>query len=537
MTRRLVATGWCLPLVPLFAALLHVAASRVPGLESPPAQLLTLAALACAASAGGGMHRPRLAALAVGLIALLAGVAAGGSAGLVTAAICVASAAGVAACVSWMLRDMPDLRVSRGWLAVWIAVMFVTALRISTLGAFIADPTHTVGSIAPDLPTATRHSCLTSYLHGCALAESGADPYDPKYDPPDLDLDRPLPPTAQQFAPFTLDMFGYSPAFLVFIRGLKVLAPDFLAMRALFPFLSLGLWTWSLWWTGRHLGGVAEVRLLWFAPLVAASTPMHLSLQFGNASVLLAAVCTLAWLGVKRGWPGSAGVLIAFATLTRYMPALLALIVIARRRWRVMLGGIAGTVGFVGASILLFGLSPWRDFVHTLLPLMAHSDVMGFLDDTPAQIAINVSPFSIPFKLAALGLGDMGWDEARLVNRVFTGLLLILTVLAARPEADDRYDLLRWSSIATLGAVASNFAGPHVQVGTAFVLLVLVAEVRGAVGWALFAAGWALFLVFPLPVSDSLLLVLGLTQTIALLGLLCWLVIRRAPTVPTADPT
>ena len=475
----------------------------------------------------------------VGGAALVGGLAIGGPGGWLAGVLAWLVAAAAHLGVRHMRRAMPPLPLPTWTTALWAAGLLVTLLQVFRLGALLADPAATWGSLNPDDPRVIHHSCLTSYVHGDTLATLEMDPYDPRYDNPDPRVQVPLPATAAEMAPFRLDIFGYTPAFLVVVRPLIGLAPDFATLRALFSALSALLWAWTLWRLGRHLGGRAQRRLLWLAPLVWGTAPMYLSLQFSNSSIALASVCALAWLGMRGKRSGLAGgALIAFATLTRYTPALLAVIVILRRRWWAMLGGVLGTLVLVGASLVVYGPSPWHHFAHTLLPSMASGDVMRFLDVDELQIAVNVAPFSLPFKLTGLGIGSAGWEEARAIGKAYQVLLVVLTLTMVRARRTERRDLLAWCTLAAMGAIASNFAGPHVQVSTALVLLLLAAEVRTASSVIALAMAWVLLLTMPWPISGPAMLWQGVLQTVVLVGFFTWLVLRGAPWRPAVvEPT
>lgn len=174
----------------------------------------------------------------------------------------------------------------------------------------------------------------------------------------------------------------------------------------------------------------------------------------------------------------------------------------------------------------MFGPSPWRFFFGSLLPQLASGEVMRFLDDPRSQIAVSAAPFSLPFKLSALGLAAGGWDAARAVNKGLVLLLLALTALTARRSASDRDDLLRWTALASLGSVATRFAGPHVQVSALFLLLLLAGEVRSWTGRALFGAAAGLLVLSPLPAPTPAPLALGVAQTLVLVGMQAWVVLR-----------
>jgi hypothetical protein len=536
--RTAIATVWFAILVPFLAAV-FVASLRVAAVDLHAAPAV-IGAAGIVFLAGSLVRSPQgihLAALAVASLALgiLSGLDALG--GALTGAFLFGVGAGARVGIRAMAASMVDPGTpKRSSVALWVVGLVVVFVQLGRLAVFLADHSFTAGALLPGLEELERHSCLTSYVHGVQLSELGLDPYDPRYDTLSQGIDAVLPDTAAHMAPFTLDLFGYTPAFLLLPRAMMVVSRDFLWIRSAFAALSLLVWGLSLWWTARAVDPRAGRRLLWLAPLGTAMVPIYICLQFGNANLLLSSLLAIAALNVLHGRPGWVGALISFATLTRYTPALLAILVFLQRRWKVVLSGVVATAVLVGGSVVVLGTSPWHFFIETNVPLMTSGNVMSFVDRDALVVAQNVSPFSLPLKLRELGLAEWGLDEAQRVSKGFWLLLFGLTAWTARRRGDARHFILVWSAIAMLGAIQSNFAGQHVMVGMIYLMMVLATEVRTVGATVLFAVGWLLFTLFPAaPSQPTFMLGFGLLQGVIVVGFLVWLLLRK-PRVDALDP-
>jgi alpha-1,2-mannosyltransferase len=151
--------------------------------------------------------------------------------------------------------------------------------------------------------------------------------------------------------------------------------------------------------------------------------------------------------------------------------------------------------------VAVLGTKVWRDFLFYHLPKVQSGEALRFLAGSTREIAGNLAPFGIPFKLGALGLEGWGWAEARLFGNFYTTLLLALAVLAGRNKGSPQHRLTVWLAIVMLASLRSPYAAPFVLSTMILLFLVLVAEVRSRWGLVAFVAIWAT-VSLPTPSSD-----------------------------------
>jgi alpha-1,2-mannosyltransferase len=419
--------------------------------------------------------------------------------------------------------------------ALWAAGGLLALVGAVRMAVFLADATQVGCSFSPAEPFLVRHSCLTAYVHGAILSKvPGANVYDVAFvkDSPDLSL--PLPPTAAHFAPFTLDAYGYPPPFLLLPRALLLLTTDFFSLRMVFSAASLALLLFACASAARTLGGVAERRLWLLTPLFVAHPLVLVTLQVGNFHLAAVAICLLTWVALERRRDGLAGALLAAATLAKIFPGLLGVLLLVQRRWRATAFTVLAATGLVALSVAVLGTQVWRDFLFYHLPRVQSGEALRFLAGSPREIAFNIAPFGIPFKLGALGLDGWGWDQARRFGDAYTGLCLVLGVLAGRNQGSPRHRLSVWLGVVLLASLRSPYAAPFVLSALIVLFLVLTGEVRSRRGVVAFVAVVALFSV-PVPMSDPRGdVAVSLVRLVPLYALLLWAVLRRekAPEAP-----
>ena len=422
--------------------------------------------------------------------------------------------------------------------ALWAAGGVAAVIALVRMAVFLGDPSQVGCSLIPSEPFLVRHSCLTAYVHGAILStDPAANVYDMAYVNQSADLSVPLPPTAAHFAPFTLDAFGYPPPFLLLPRALLLLTTDFLSQRMLFAAASLALLLCACAAAAKALGGVAERRIWLLTPLFMAHPLVLVTLQVGNFHLAAVALCLLCWVALERRRDGLTGALLAVATLAKMWPGLLGVPILVQRRWRAAGITVLVAAALCALSVAVLGTKVWRDFLFYHLPAVQSGEALRFLAASPREIAFNVAPFGIPFKLRELGLEGWGWDRARLFGNVYTAVLLVLAALAGRNEGAPRHRLTVWLAVVMLGSLRSPYAAPFVASTVIVLFLVLVAEVRSPRGVAAFVAVVAAFSV-PTPSSDPwTLIAVSLAQVVALYAFLLWAVLRRERVAPAVAPS
>ena len=452
--------------------------------------------------------------------------------GLIAGPVLVASLPRLAAPLPESLDRWLDPS-NRKLAALWAAGGLLALIALVRMAVFLADPSRVGCSIVPSEPFLVRHSCLTAYVHGAILSKDPtANVYDMAFvhDTPDLSL--PLPPTAAHFAPFTLDAFGYPPPFLLLPRALLLLTTDFFSQRMLFGAASLALILFACASAAKTLGGVAERRVWLLAPLFMAHPLVLATLQVGNFHLAAVGLCLLCWVALERRRDGLTGALLAAATLAKIFPGLLGVLLLMQRRWRAVGLTALAAAALCALSVAVLGTKVWTDFLFYHLPRVQSGEALRFMAASTREIAFNLAPFGIPFKLGALGLEGWGWARARLFGNIYSVLLLVLAVLAGRNRGGPQHRLTVWLAVVMLASLRSPYAAPFVLSTLVVLFLVLVAEVSSRRGVAAFVAVGAIFSI-QTPSSDpGVQIAVSLARMVPLFALLLWLVLRRETASP-----
>jgi hypothetical protein len=404
---------------------------------------------------------------------------------------------------------------------LWLLAAMVAVVQSNRMSVFMADPNAVGYSLMPGLEMIETHSCLTSYVHGASVAQAGLEnPYDYDLIPP--------PEAAIDFSPFGRDRYNYPPPFLLLPRLILGLSHDYTVLRALWYVINvltmMAVWAFAAHW----LKGRARRQMVLLLPLFWISMPVQFTFQTGNFHIAAVFIAIGAMIAFHRQRVVIGGLLLAFATLAKLSPGLLALALLVRPNLR----AAAWTAGF-GALLALavlpvFGVAPWQAFFSYHLPRVQSGEALPFLDDSVIEIANNFSVFGIPFKFQQLGF-DVGWDLARTLGNVFSVVLIILAVVVGRRlgSTNRSHELLVWLTLLTLGGLRSPFAPPHALIGFLWILVILSAELRSRWQVAGFVVLWIGFNVFaPMEAVVPAIALSLLRQTILLAGLF-WLALRK----------
>jgi hypothetical protein len=416
--------------------------------------------------------------------------------------------------------------------ALWLVGALFALFQLGRAAVFLGDPSYVGASVAPDDPFVVNHSCLTAYLHGAILS---ADPAANVYDMAFVGAapDASLPATAACFAPFTLDAFGYPPPFLLLPRALLVLTGDFMVQRAWFSAASLALAFFACASAARALGGLAERRMWLLTPLLLASPPVVATIQVGNFHLAEVALCLLCWVALEKRHDGAAGALRAGTTLAKIFPGVLGVLLLVQRRFRAVGATVAAAAALVALSVAVLGTRVWRDFFLYHLPRVQSGEALRFLAESPKNIEFNLAPFGLPFKLAALGIAEVGWPEARAIANLYTVLLLAVAAVAGLCKGSPQRRLTVWLAIVMLASLRSPFAAPFVLCAVTLLMLTMTAEVRSWRAGIAFVVAWALFSL-PVALPDpKVAIAVSLARAGGLYAFLLWGALRG----PLGRPT
>lgn len=477
--------------------------------------------------------RAPLRSLALGcLVALVASVGLSlGLAGLVTL---LTVAAAVAPLVYGLPAKLPAaldglFRRRRGMSALYVVVALMAVVSTSRLCVFMGDPARVEHQAVPSVEFLSTHSCLTAYVHAAELSREGVD---------NLYAERwwhgahglpPLSPEAENpYDPFLLDYYAYPPPFLLIMAPLGLFEGDFLAQRALWFGLNGLLMGISLWIVSRWLDGPRAHRALLLAPLFFGSIPILVTLQIGNFQIAVVILAVLAMVAFDRGRHALGGALLAFTILAKISPGLLGVYLLVQRRWRSAAWTAGFGVLFLALSMVTEGVNPMYSFLTYTLARISSGDAFRFMVDTPLNIVTNMAPFGFPFKLGLMGMAiDDPWAVARPIGHLYTLVLLILTVVAARRGRGRRGQALTWMSLLVLAALQSPFAPGYVTIGLLWAVTLLAVEVRSWRGGVALALLWLGLIVVP-PTDDvRALAVYGVLQSMLTVGVPIWLIASR----------
>jgi alpha-1,2-mannosyltransferase len=420
---------------------------------------------------------------------------------------------------------------NRKVLALWAAGSLFALVSLGRMAVFLGDRSYESCSVLPGEPFVVHHSCLTAYVHGAILSTvPGANVYDEAF--VSFPQGAPLPPTAALFAPFKLDAFGYPPPFLLLPRALLLLTTDFSSLRMVFAGASLLLTLFACARVATTLGGVAGRRMWLLTPIFMAAPAVLATLQVGNFHLAATALCLLCWVSLERRRDALSGTLLALATLAKIFPGLLGVLVLMHRRWRVAGFAVVAAVALGALSVAVLGTKVWSNFFFYHLPRVQSGIAYRFMSETPLNIELNLSPFGIPFKLGALGLEGWGWAQARLFGVVYTGVVVVLAVLAGRNQGSPRHRLTVWLATLMVASLRSPFAPPFGLVTVTLLLLTMTAELRSRRAVAVFVVAYVVLSVaFPLPPIPQVRIAVSLARSVALYVFLLWAVLRKDPEV------
>jgi alpha-1,2-mannosyltransferase len=152
------------------------------------------------------------------------------------------------------------------------------------------------------------------------------------------------PPTALLFL-WPLGFIGYLPAFLLW-----VLATGTAFVVAARP----------------HLARAGLPA--WIAVFLPASL---INVWAGHYGFVFSALLLAAFSSLEKR-PFLAGWLIALLTFKPHMGVLIPLVLLVRGAWKAIIAAVAGTATLVAASLLFFGLEPWRTYLVATTSLQAH---------------------------------------------------------------------------------------------------------------------------------------------------------------------
>ncbi len=524
-------------LLPLAHGCAALARLAVPG---PPAALASsLAALGLALVATVATGRPLggrrtivgnslgAAALLVALCgfgALLTLGAIGAAAGLFAAA----PLAVLAARVLWrFLPPSLEHRAARHRFAAaaWMLLGLACVAQTARIATFQTDDGFEHG------PTIAgfwdHHMCLPAYLQAAELNRDGAtNVYDAAHYP---GLTRDAAPTTriEGMQHYLEDPFQYPPQFLLLPHAIVASGLDYATVRALWFAAQALLAAGAVLALARWLGPDRGARALAWMPLAWLAPATMFNFQYGQAHLAVIAVAVVAMVAVARGRDALGGALLGVAILAKLFPAVLALPLIAQRRWRALGWTAAACVAISLVALRVLGADPFVAFADYHLPRLVSGDAFLFQEAWP-EVAVdlitsNQSVDGLVDKLALLGVAVAPLAE-RALGLLYLASGAVLAFAAGRRAASPLAHATTWTAALTWGALASPGAwSDYAIVSVLWLLALLSAAPRGRVAVSALAVAWFLFVVQPgvlplVPVRGTAAVALSLVGYAALIA-------------------
>jgi alpha-1,2-mannosyltransferase len=468
--------------------------------------------------------------------------------GVVAGAMALALALGAAWLIwRWVPASLAGAARRRPVLAgLWALAAVLSLFQIGRLSAFMGDPDRRWGSTVPD-PEAADHACLSAYVVAADLSRKGtSNLYDERYYPAFAgDTARLLAPASiQHLTKWMDDPYEYPPPFLLLPRAALVVTDDFLGIRAgWFILQALGLLVVTAWlaaWVGGRDGQLA----LLLVPVLLASLPTMLGLQFGqfHVATLLLSVAAMILFEERRHATG--GALLAVATVSKLFPAYLLVYLLARRRWREVAWTVAGCAVFSLLGIAVLGWTPFGAFLGYQLPRIHTGEAFAFYEKArPFIISRNFGIPGLVTKLGFLGVPGMTHAVGAALGWLYTLALLGLAVLAGARPSGRLPDARAWLALLSLGALRSPLApSAYVTISTLWLLTLAAGELRSRWTWVVgYVAAWAL-IMGPPPLEGGVEFAVGFLGQAVGIAVCIWALVgaraveSREP-IPALSPT
>ena len=384
------------------------------------------------------------------------------------------------------------------------------------------------------------HNCLTCYLLAVEAASAGRDNIyaDELYYVRGGPAPQPTPLRGELGQAFRVDLYQYSPPFLILPWALEKLGGGFFGARSLFFFVTLGAFLgclFRLWRWLAKIGAPDQAWRAWIAlPLLLLAGTTASAFQVGNAHILVIAMAILGMIAAAENRTRTAGALLGFAAVAKLFPVMLLVFLFARGKRRT----VAWSLGFVAVyalvALLLFGFDPFADFFSYQLPRIASGDAFPFGFSRPKADMLNISVMNLPFRLAHHLPFDNPMPFAKVLIWVYGLAVLGLaywTGHRTRSAASARLAAFTepaiWLAILVLAQACTPFVpwyyGNFVIM---WLIAIWLAAVRSRLAAAALLAAWAVLAVhLPFPYGPSDLTLDWLVAHVAVIGSLAFAVV------------
>lgn len=416
---------------------------------------------------------------------------------------------------------------------LWALLALLMVTQTARLSSWVTDPTEEWWISTSD-PFYSQHMCMTAYIYAADLNRQGVDNIYDHSLYPGLNPNAKIHTTIQNFSPD--DPYQYPPQFLLLPRIAIALSDDFDIIKIFWLFLQALFFGFIAWTVARFIGGEVGLTAALLIPVIWISFPMLANLQYGQFHMMsiLLGVAAMMWFSKEKHLLGGAA--LALAMLSKMAPGILLIYLIAKRRWKEVGWTLGLCVAFSLLALAVIGTKPFLAFFTYQLPKLQNGQAFAFADVWPEYrdllIAINQSPFAMIYKLDALGLPGMTLGVAKITHVIYTALVLVIAVLAARIKGNDHHQLLIWLALVNLAGFVSKGAwGDYIPIGTIWMMTFMIKEFTATSARKIVMAFMWLFMflslgVLPLPgLGDpSVFISLALVGMIMIISFNVWVI-------------
>ncbi len=284
--------------------------------------------------------------------------------------------------------------------------------------------------------------------------------------------------------------------------------------------------------------GLRGPAALAFICVAVASQPVEANMRQGQVYVLLLALATLIWIGLRRGSDRVAGVALGVMLAVKTAGLLLPILLLSGRRWRSLIWAGVSTVALSFTSLIWLNAATWRAYLQSLMRLRNEPDLSVSAYQTLPSLFRHLFAFDSTWNPDPLTRSSLLATALTLL--AFVGLLG-LTLLFTRTLG--RIDL-PFAALLTLSVLLSPVSLDYHYTLLLLPLAILLAESRSDRDWCVWTmvAISAALTMSNLPYTSprfagGVWILLGypkLAGGLLLWGTTMWLA-RRAVLVSTSD--
>ena len=253
---------------------------------------------------------------------------------------------------------------------------------------------------------------------------------------------------------------------------------------------------------GWMLRSMTRLTYRQIALVFALSIPLQRNLEFGQFYVVLLLLIVAACWAYLRGYLALAGVLVAIAAACKIFPALLLVLFLQRRHWRVLAWGAIAGIAATGLSIAVFGWNVHRTYLLEILPWTLHGEAMP-----PYLLNASISGVLHRLFLFEPQWNPRPWHSSPLCYSLLLPALQMFILAPAillirRGDDNPNRKLLEWAALLTASLAISTDPASYNFVLMAFPMCVIMVVLLQGQRYGWLIGLWIAYLGIGFPVPS-----------------------------------